>query len=367
MTLKSGEEQDVVFYISAPEVEFMKQIEDVVIVGGGPAGAYCALELARKGVYPLVFDHSHPREKPCGGGISPPLIHKFPFVEKFRSSGFTFGEFKIISCTDIQVLTKSLENGFSISRRYFDEGILSMAIKKGARLIKEKVLDVQQKGNLWNIRTKERLLSTKILVGADGVNSVVRRAIIGPISKENLALTFGYIATSVEKEKAAIKFLGHIPGYIWVFPGNNYSNIGIGSELKYGCKLKSLLDAFISHYCPNISVISRYAAMLPSARNPDFFRCIPCAGDNWILIGDAAGHVDPISGGGILYALWGGKLAAEAIKENEPKSYDSAWRKEFGKNLEESCKNKDAFYDPLKSTMSLFIGLANKIYSWPTT
>jgi geranylgeranyl reductase family protein len=345
----------------------MKHIEDVVIVGGGPAGAYCAHELARQGVYPMVFDHSHPREKPCGGGISPQLIQKFPFVEKFRSSGFTFGEFKIISCTNIQVVTKGLENGFSISRRCFDEGILNMAITNGARLIKEKVLAVQQKGSLWSIRTKERLLSTKILVGADGVNSVVRREIVGPISKEDLALTFGYFATSIEKEKAAIKFLGCIPGYIWVFPGNNYSNIGIGSELKYGCKLKNELDAFIRDFCPHISVISRYAAMIPSAKNPDFFRRKPCAGDNWILVGDAAGHVDPISGGGILYALWGGKLAAEAIGGNDLKSYDHKWRKEFGKNLEERCKNKDAYYDPVKSTISLLIGLENKIYSWPTT
>ena len=60
----------------------MKYVEDVAIVGGGPAGAYCALTLAKKGIMPTIFDHSHPREKPCGGGISPPVLKKFPFLEQ---------------------------------------------------------------------------------------------------------------------------------------------------------------------------------------------------------------------------------------------------------------------------------------------
>ena len=104
--------------------------------------------------------------------------------------------------------------------------------------------------------------------------------------------------------------------------------------------------------------------MLPSASNPDFFD-LPCAGGNWILIGDAAGHVDPISGGGILYALWGAKLAAQVIESRDLKSFNRMWRDEYGTILEERCRNKEAFYDPVKSTVSLFIGLANKTYFWP--
>ena len=344
----------------------MKRVEDVLIVGGGPAGAYCAFNLTRKGIKATLLDHSHPREKPCGGGISPPVLKKFPFVEKFRSKGFTFGDFKIISCIDTQVITKSLENGFCISRKCFDQGMLEMAVQNGATLIPEKVLNVQKRGKKWNVATNKRILSTEILVGADGVNSIVRRKTVGPISTENLALTFGYFTDSLEKDKATIKFLAEIPGYIWVFPGKGYSNIGIGSELKYGNMLKSLLDAFINSHFPKIKITSRYAAMLPSASNPNFFK-LPCAGANWILIGDAAGHVDPISGGGILYALWGGELAAQAIESKNLKSFDKTWKKAYGRILEERCKNKEAFYDPLKSTISMFIGLANKIYFWSPT
>ncbi len=342
----------------------MKQAQSVVIVGGGPAGAYCAFNLVKCGIKPVILDHSHPREKPCGGGVSPPVLSKFPFLEELRPDGFTFGTFQIISCIDTKVMTKSLENGFCISRRRFDQGILEMAISNGARLISEKVVGIQKKGKMWNVITDKTTLSTKVLVGADGVNSIVRRKIVGPIGKEHLALTFGYLATGIEKGDAAIKFLAEVPGYIWVFPGKGYSNIGIGSELRYGSMLRGLLNAFIDSHYPRIKTISRYAWLLPSASKPEFFE-LPCAGDNWILIGDAAGHVDPISGGGILYALWGGELAAQAIENLDPNSFDRMWRREYGKVLKERCRDKNALYDPLRSTISLFVGLANKTYFWP--
>ena len=349
--------ETVALYINADQIEIVGEFKEIAVVGGGPAGAYCAFEMARKGFNPIVFDHSHPREKPCGGGIPPLVLEKFPFLEKLRSDGFTFSDLKLVSCTGNQVIAKGLENGFCISRKRLDQVILNMALKEGAKLIKEKVLSTHNDGNSWIIKTDKSVFSSRILIGADGVSSVVRRSIVGPISKNNLALTFGYLASNLQEVEATVKFLAEIPSYIWVFPGKDYINIGIGSKLEYGHVLKHFLDTFVNSHYPNIEITSKYSALLPSASNPEFFK-LPCAGANWALIGDAAGHVDPISGEGILYALWGGKLAACAAFKNDIASFDKAWRLNYGAYLEERCKNKEAFYDPLKTTLAILLSAA---------
>jgi len=187
-------------------------------------------------------------------------------------------------------------------------------------------------------------MTTRILVGADGIRSLVRQKTVGHISKENLGLTYGYFATGTENEPTTVKFVAGIPGYLWIFPRNNHSSIGIGSELKYGAALKRILDEFIHSYCPKIKVISKFSAMFPRATDPDFFT-LPCAGNNWILIGDAAGHADPLTGEGILYALWSGKLAAEALTEDKLSSYDKLWREQYGYCLRARCAQQNTFYN----------------------
>jgi flavin-dependent dehydrogenase len=172
------------------------------------------------------------------------------------------------------------------------------------------------------------LFSAEIIVGADGVNSIVRRKIINPIPPSELAITYGYYIKG-SGDESTIVLLNQIPGYIWVFPHNNTINIGIGTQLRHGAKIKKILNEFLSKNYPQADINSKYAALIPSVENPDFFS-INSSGRNWLLIGDAAGHVDPITHEGILYALWSGKLAAEAIAHNLPQEYDVLWRNEYG-------------------------------------
>lgn len=323
----------------------MELSEEIVIVGGGPAGAYCAFELAMKGIQATVFDYSHPRDKPCGGRISPLALEKFPDVEKIVTNEGITTDFKVITCTGRESVIDQSKKAVNISRRFLDEQLLRMAKRNGAKVISEKVLNIEKKQNIWQLKTTKRAVTAKLVVGADGVNSIVRYKTVGAIPKENLLLTYSYIADGIEKEYSIVKFLADFPGYIWVFPWRVNASVGIGSELKYRDKLVKLLDEFIKSYLPKFKMIKKYCTMLPMG-DPKFFN-LPCAGENWILVGDAAGHVDPITGEGILFALWSGKLAAEVITKNELEKYDVIWREEYGKKLMDRSQQRDYFYNPL--------------------
>jgi flavin-dependent dehydrogenase len=251
---------------------------EIVIIGGGPAGAYCATELAKNGIYALIIDHSHPREKPCGGGISTKVLKKFPFVEQFSLKGRKTYALRLISHPpeNKEIFgTNTQQRRLLISRKYLDEQLLNMAIQHGAKLIKEKVNDIQKEHNRWKILTNKGSLYAKIIVGADGVNSIVRRKTIGkPIPPEDLALTFGYYAVGIENKPPTIKYLGRIPeigkeyllGYIWVFPRLENSSIGIGGELRYGSKLKRVLDDFVLSRSQNIIDLCLFTSISNKSR-----------------------------------------------------------------------------------------------------
>ena len=332
-------------------------MKKIIIVGGGPAGSFCAYNLAKNGIYPIIFDDSHPREKPCGGGISPFAQRKFPFIKKIPIPVGSGKNIKIISPLNKEIIIRGKEKCIAISRLKFDKYLLEMATKIGAELVKEKILNVKKRKNKWIVITKKRKIESEILVGADGVNSIVRKKILGSFKKNDLSVTLGYFVKGIENKPATIKFLKNRKNYIWVFPRDNHTSIGISSDFLNSKGLKEDLNNFINKNHLNFKIITEWANLIPIIKNIKTFD-IPVAGDNWILIGDAAGHVDPVIGEGIPYALWSGELAAKAIIEGNPKKFDEMWRKEYGAKLIEGSKLRDMFYN--KYLLEFFIRIASR-------
>ena len=333
----------------------------VAIVGAGPAGSYCAYKLAEKGIFPSIFDYSHPREKPCGGLVPAEAQKFFPFFKTLpiahseRDSMIFImpsGKRRVVS------FRKGKIRGFS--RLKFDQYLLDKAVNEGADLIEEKVIGLEREDGLWRVRTQKQSYAVETVVGADGVNSMVRRNIVGSLSKRDKGVCFGYFVKGLENGDVTIKFLPGRKGYIWIIPRGEDTSVGIGnSEICSRYELKKELDTFIQKFCPQAEKISEWTALIPNVKDTKTFRT-PSAGSNWILIGDAAGHVDSITGGGIIYALLDGELSAEAIIEGSPEIFNGLWIKKYGRQLLLATKLRGWVYKrPLLEVYCMYLKVQN--------
>ncbi|MEM2145608.1 MAG: hypothetical protein QW279_09620 [Candidatus Jordarchaeaceae archaeon] len=231
-----------------------------------------------------------------------------------------------------------------VSRLKFDQYLLNMALDKGAELKHEKVVDIERKGKLWKVVTARNIYLAKKLVGADGVNSIVRRKVAVPFKNADIGICSGYYAESLGNEEISFYFLPYRKGYIWIIPRKDYTCIGIGClEATHSKNLRRELDLFIKRNRPNTKIISKWAALIPIIKDiSTFFSHV--AGSNWVLIGDAAGHVNPTNGEGIPYALLDGELAAQTIAEDDMILFEKLWRQVYGLNLLLSVKLRKWLY-----------------------
>jgi flavin-dependent dehydrogenase len=318
--------------------------------------------LAKNGKKPIIFDHSHPREKPCGGGISVLAIEKFPILNELKEPKAPGNTLELITSKGFSVVTSGEKSSWCLSREKFDTFLLDKAIKNGCTLIEEQIIDIKLENNIWEIKTKKGSYEAKFIVGADGVNSLVRKKILGPIPKEDVGVCYGCYATSDKDEITRIIFLKNRQGYAWCFPRHDHLSIGVGVDSSKSKEVKKLFSEMMTTYYPHVKILSKWGATIPNVKDPHFFN-IPCAGENWILVGDAAGHVDSSTGEGITYALWSAELASEAILNNDPSSFNSLWRKEYGENLIGSCKSRDLFYNPFVLENSIRLAKRSKTLS----
>lgn len=316
---------------------------DVAIVGAGPAGGFCAFSLAKEGLRPVVFDHSHPREKPCGGGLSPFAQEAFPFLKELSFIHAEPDQIQVIYLRD-KAITLTVKRKFIIaSRLRLDQHILDMATANGARLQKQRVIELKRCREGWKVSTGKSIHKVRTLIGADGVHSLVRKATIGSFRPTDLGLCYGYFTKTLPTERMLLRFLSERKGYIWLFPRGDHACVGIAADMTRSSGLKTELDRFLKTRHVNLEGATQWAALVPTLHLQTFQR--PVAGANWMLIGDAAGHVDPVSGEGIPYALRSAELAAEAIFQHNPRLYDQSWREDYGKFLLRSAMLKDFVFN----------------------
>lgn len=351
---------------------------DVVIVGSGPAGSVTARFAAEAGAKVAVIERRPEVGIPvlCGEGVSQ-RIDKWRMLEGTRWIAGKMDGAKIFSPDKTMVtLSKEIagnETGYVVYRDIFDKELARQAGKAGADFfMKTEATALLKKENKpAGVKVKQFdetfEIEADIVVAADGVESKIGQwaGVKTTLKPSDLETCIQYTLTNVDYPTDYAEFyLGKkiAPGgYIWIFPkGESTFNVGIGilASLSSPGLPRKLLNSFIDDHpvFKEASCLRVLTGAVPVAKP------IETVHDNLILVGDAARHADPITGGGLTTALEGGKIAGEVIGnavENQSfeketlEEYQNRWKKAFGQKLLRNYLVKDIMLEFEDKTLNM--------------
>jgi geranylgeranyl reductase family protein len=309
---------------------------DVVVVGAGPAGSSAAFELARNGLnVALVEKASMPRYKTCGGGVVARALKLLPFDASEAIERQCHAAELNLGHSDLCFRIKRDYPLVSMTmRENFDHLLFTAAGKAGARMLDDhRVLDVLSRNGETEVVTDKGSLRCRFIVGADGAQSIVarkggwtKRMLVSPLVEWEVTVDPKLL--SAFSSSARFEF-GPVPsGYAWVFPKREHLSIGLGGYERGKLDLKARLDRFLQALgVTPVEKVERHGYFIPVRPRDEGF-----AKGHVLLVGDAAGFVDPVTGEGITYAILSGQAAARALIKGDlaPLPVREAYLSELG-------------------------------------
>ncbi|MEM7668051.1 MAG: geranylgeranyl diphosphate reductase [Pseudomonadota bacterium] len=300
---------------------------DCVVIGGGPAGATAANDLARAGYRVALMDKSG-RIKPCGGAIPPRAIEMFgidpsQLVAKIRRA-------RMISPKG-QRVDIPIDGGYvgMVDREHFDEYLRVRAQGNGATRLTGTFnrLERDDEGCIVHYRPKAAghdggtaRVRARFVIGADGARSNVARQEVPGGDTIPYVIAYHEIVRSpdthhidgFEPDRCDVYYDGRISPdfYGWVFPHGDQTSVGMGTEISEISVKQATADLRDISGLTNSETIRREGAPIPLKPLDKWDN-----GSDVVLAGDAAGVVAPSSGEGIFYAMYGGRCAADAVAE----------------------------------------------------
>ena len=341
--------------------------QDVVIVGAGPAGSSLAIELSKLGAKVLLVDReSFPRDKPCGDYVSPKGIARLKELgvseaintigsQAITSSRLYLNKDLLVS-GDLPTLDGLPNYGLALPRKELDNILFARAAALGVNVQENFSVTGYEKNNdgvsvTGKLNGKNVAVSSKLLIGADGANSIIAKN-AGLDCKDPryvLASLRAYVHGLSLPHTLMFFDERFFPGYGWIFPvRDGLCNIGVGmvkeSIVRGGVNLLAFYEQFKL-------LVHRLAESRGERAEIEPHQGFPIKSyggarrnyfDGGLLIGEAASFVDPINGEGIPLALDSAKLAAAEIKrcfesgdfsEESLASYEKSWRGYFDPDL----------------------------------
>ena len=335
---------------------------DVVVVGAGPAGSTAAKVLVEEGISVLLLDKQvFPRDKPCGGGLPPRILKRYPYIkENDLIDSYSFRTCVHSSSLKYKIDVAKNEPIFAmVLRNTFDIGLVHLATQSGAMFLEGKAV-VHIKTNTDYVRVTLNdgtMIDALYVIAADGMWSTVAKQLGGTQEIQNIGMCVleEYpVSKNIMDQFFSAQRCVHIhlnifgiAGYGWVFPKKEHVNIGLcefrhAITSKYQKKNLRMLYVQYMNLLKDNKIIPE--TLQVGVVKGGVFPTMPMErtyGARTMLCGDAGGLTNPLTGDGIYYAMVSGEIASKVIisalkngfsNKHTLSVYQRGWMNDFGKD-----------------------------------
>ncbi|MBN2358700.1 MAG: NAD(P)/FAD-dependent oxidoreductase [Deltaproteobacteria bacterium] len=290
---------------------------DVLVVGGALAGSRLAGALARGGARVALIEPHPGAEKPCGGWLPVHASQVEPLLDELALRWRRPSRY----CIETPRGSRQMANpGYRVvARAELDGALFGWALAGGARHLAGRACGIEREPRRWRVQLAGGAVEHgRVLVGADGCGSAVRRALVDPFGRGQIMVTLG-MTLPAPADEMRVALGDGLVGYLWYLPRPDHASVGICAPAAHKAGLRDRLLDFARRFAEPLPA-HRWGAPIPMLTAPERYRRQLC-GDDWLLVGDAAGMANAVTGEGIAHALRSAQVAAAAILSGRPRGY----------------------------------------------